>query len=196
MLAIELLNWHVLAAALSGAFAFAAAVPYIRDILKGGKTKPNVVSFGLWTIITVIAFAAQLEADLQKHQLSLSLVILGFFILNTFAITILGLCGYGYVESGLVKTVLTVRKIARRYGRAKAKHFALAVFKKYGEFEVACLVSAVLAIVLWQITGPSIAIFFCVVGDLAYPVYLLGMNGAIFVLAYFSLRYPRKRFPW
>ena len=56
---ISLVHWLVIISAvlsLSGAFA------YIRDIFRG-KTKPNLVSWGLWALAPLIATGAALSAD-------------------------------------------------------------------------------------------------------------------------------------
>ena len=193
----QLLNWHVVAAALSGAFAFLAEFLYIRDIIRGGETKPNAVSFFLWTVLQTIALVAQIKAGA-----SLSIVLITCVTLSTAVITVLALVGYGY--------------------------------RKYGKIDLSCLVLAVAAIVLWQITGrPVLAIVLAIIGDffaslptvaktyreprsehltawalitvasvlgvlsadpdaanLAFPVYLVAMNGAIFSLAYFGRKKP------
>ena len=92
MSANELLNWHILAAALSGVFAVWSVYPYVRDILReGGETKPNAVSFFLWTVCELIALTAQIKAGW-----SWSIVIMGFFVFNTTLIFVLSVIGYGY----------------------------------------------------------------------------------------------------
>ena len=55
------MNWHELVGIASGVLAFLTVVPYVWDIL-GRITKPNVVTYLVWTLLQSIAIVAQLEA--------------------------------------------------------------------------------------------------------------------------------------
>lgn len=128
-----MLDWHILVGVVSGIVQISAIVPYIRDMLRG-TTRPNIVSWALWTLIQVIAIAAQLSAGA-----SWSIILLFAMTFNTSLVTILGLIGYGY--------------------------------KKYSWLDWGCLVLAILAIVLWQITNqPLIALVLAIVADLIIAI--------------------------
>lgn len=79
-----------LAGILSGILQIASVVPYLRGMLRR-ETKPNLVSFSLWTIIQAIAVVAQVQSGW-----SWSAVILIAVTINCFLITLLGLKGYGF----------------------------------------------------------------------------------------------------
>src|SRR6185369_12883158 len=81
-----------LAGILSGILQIASVVPYLRGMLRR-ETKPNLVSFSLWTIIQAIAVVAQVQSGW-----SWSAVILIAVTINCFLITLLGLKGYGFKQ--------------------------------------------------------------------------------------------------
>ena len=197
----QLLNWHVAAAALSGVLAVVAMTFYICGILRGGETRPNAVSFFLWTVLQAIALVAQIRAGA-----SLSVVLMFLITLDTAIITVLALVGYGY----------------RKYGKIDLFCFVLAVVTIV-LWQVTG--NPVLAIVL-AIVGDFFASFpttvktyreprsehltawalitaapvFSVlsadrldVANLAFPVYLVVMNGTIFSLAYFGRKSTSNR---
>ncbi len=56
---IAFVHWLVL---LSVAISFSGAIAYIRDMVKG-KSKPNLVTWGLWGFAPLIATGAALSAD-------------------------------------------------------------------------------------------------------------------------------------
>lgn len=187
------MNWHIVLAALSVVLEVGSLIPYLRSMARG-DTRPNAVSFGLWTVLQAIAFTAQASAGA-----SWSLIVVGVLTGSTLLITILALTGAGY--------------------------------RKYGLVDWLCLVSAIIAIIAWQVTGdPVAAIVFAIIGDicavtptivktyrephtehagawglitlgtffgalstekidaanLAFPIYLTVGNGVIFLLAYFG----------
>ena len=86
--------WHPALAVLSGVLAVAAIIPYVRDIFRG-TTRPNAVSWFLWTLLQGIALAAQVSAGA-----SWSVVLLVVITINTAAVTVLALIGYGYHAYG------------------------------------------------------------------------------------------------
>lgn len=65
--------------------------PYVRDILKG-TTKPNIVSWVTWTLLTGIATAAEIAG----HQY-VTAIFTSSAVLETAIIVLLGL-KYGYVK--------------------------------------------------------------------------------------------------
>lgn len=68
-----------------------SVIPYARDILKG-TTKPNIVSWITWTLLTGIATAAEIAA----HEY-VTAIFTGAAVLETAIIVVLGL-KYGYVK--------------------------------------------------------------------------------------------------
>lgn len=97
-----LLNWHVATAVLSGAFAIAAEVIYIRDIIYG-ETRPNAVSFLLWTALQAIALQAQLDVGPSWPALFMALITLGSAV-----VTVLAAIGFGYQKYGRIEFYCTV----------------------------------------------------------------------------------------
>jgi hypothetical protein len=71
-------------AIISGLLIIISAVPYLVDIVKG-KTKPNIVSWSTWTLLTTIATAAAFSSHAPRAAFltlgatvaTLSVVILG-----------------------------------------------------------------------------------------------------------------------
>ena len=170
--------------------------PYIRDILRGGETKPNAVSFFLWTVLQGIALVAQIKAGA-----SWSIVIVFFVTMNTAIITVLALIGYGY----------------RKYGKIDLFCFILAVAAIVGwQVTGSPVVAIILAVVAdffasyptvaktyreprsEQLTGWMLITIASILGvlstdrwdiaNLAFPMYLVLVNGTIFSLAYFGRR--------
>jgi len=76
---------------ISVALTLAAVLPYIRDILRG-TTKPNIVSWMTWTLLTGIATIAEISAhDYKTAIFTFSAT------LETLSIVLLGL-RYGYAK--------------------------------------------------------------------------------------------------
>ncbi len=69
----------------------ASVIPYARDILKG-TTKPNIVSWITWSLLTGIATAAEIAG----HQY-ITAIFTGSAVLETTIIVLLGL-KYGFVK--------------------------------------------------------------------------------------------------
>jgi hypothetical protein len=71
-------------AVISGLLIMVSALPYLKDIVKG-KTKPNIVSWATWTLLTSIATVAAFASGAPRAALltlgatlaTLSIVILG-----------------------------------------------------------------------------------------------------------------------
>ncbi len=69
----------------------ASVVPYARDILKG-TTKPNIVSWITWTLLTLVATIAEIAA----HEYTTA-IFTSSAVVETSIIVVLGL-KYGYVK--------------------------------------------------------------------------------------------------
>ena len=65
--------------------------PYIRDILKG-STKPNIVSWATWTLLTAVATIAEISAHEYRTAIFTS-----FAVIETLTIVLLGF-KYGYAK--------------------------------------------------------------------------------------------------
>lgn len=76
---------------LSAVITISAVIPYIRDILKG-KTKPNIVSWLTWTLLTGLATAALISANEYRAAF-----FTGAAGIATALVVILGL-RHGYVK--------------------------------------------------------------------------------------------------
>ncbi len=83
---------HELLGIIAGILALASAIPYIWDII-GGITKPNIVTYFVWTLLQGIAIVAQYEAGA-----SWSIFLIIGTTLNVGIISILSIVGYGYKE--------------------------------------------------------------------------------------------------
>ena len=84
------MDFHILMAVVAGFLTVVSAAPYVRDMLRG-TTKPNVVSWSLWTLIQGIFAAAQFASGA-----SLSIVLPAVEVTSTGLIVVLGLAGFGY----------------------------------------------------------------------------------------------------
>ena len=96
------MNWYEIAALVSGALTIIAFFPYVWDIFKG-TTRPNAISWGLWTLIHIIFISAQLSAGA-----SFSIVLPFGEFFGVALVTVLGLVGYGYKKYGLLDIVCLV----------------------------------------------------------------------------------------
>lgn len=189
-----LLDWHVVVGIASGVLSIASVVPYVRDMLKGGETKPNAVSFFLWTLLEFIALLAQI-----KSGASWSVIVVIAVTFNTGLVTVLALIGYGYREYGKIDIVCFLFAI-----------LAIILWQVTGQ-PVLAIVLAIVAdafaaiptliktykyphseqLLSWGlVTGAGLLGIFSTdivnAANLAYPIYLFLMNGAIFSLAYFG----------
>lgn len=87
-------DWHPALAIISGIVQILSVVPYVRDMF-WGRTRPNIVSWSLWTVLQSIALAAQLSAGF-----SWSMLLLAAMTLNTAFVVVLAARGYGYRQYG------------------------------------------------------------------------------------------------
>jgi len=95
------MDWHIIIGILAGVIQVYAVIPYIKEILHG-DTRPNIVSWGLWTFIQIVAIMVLLSS---AEGFSWSLVLLLATTFNTGLVTILCLKGYGYKQFGLVEKI-------------------------------------------------------------------------------------------
>ncbi len=76
---------------LAGLVTVGSAVPYIRDIIKG-VTKPNIVSWLTWTLLTGVATVAEFAAGEYRTA-----IFTGTAVLETTIIVLLGI-KYGHTK--------------------------------------------------------------------------------------------------
>ncbi len=196
-----MVNWHIAAAVISGILSVSSAVPYIRDILRGGDTRPNAVSWFLWTVLQSIILVATLKAGA-----SWSIVIVIFITINTTIVTILALIGYGYRKYGWLDAVCFVLAVVAiilwQLTGQPVLAILLAIFadlfasvptlvKTYHDPRSENVAGWFLIMLAALIGGFSTEIFNT--ANLAYPIYVFFMNGAIFSLAYFGRQWLRNR---
>lgn len=93
------MEWHLIVGIVAGIVQAISVVPYIKDMLHG-ETRPNVVTWFLWMVIQIIIIAAQFSAGA-----SWSVIILIVMTLNTMAVLLLCLKGYGYKKYGKIDFV-------------------------------------------------------------------------------------------
>jgi len=93
------MDWHVVVGAVAGVLSVAAIIPYLRDILRK-NTRPNLVSWSLWTVAVLITLAGQISAGASWS----ALLLIGATIENL-AVIVLALRGYGYTKFGRVEQV-------------------------------------------------------------------------------------------
>jgi len=118
---MDFFNFHLLLAIVSAALPLLGMPPYLKAILHG-TTRPNAVSYGLWSLQGIIDVAASISGG-AGWPVVFTLIL----TLNTVIIFTLSLIGYGY--------------------------------HKYGRLDLVCGILAVLAIIMWHITGnPLVAL--------------------------------------
>ncbi|MCX6702595.1 MAG: hypothetical protein NTW60_01895 [Candidatus Wolfebacteria bacterium] len=189
------MDWHQIIGIGAGVIQIISIIPYVKDIFKG-TTRPNIVSYFLWTVIQVIAIFAQFSAGA-----SWSLFILIASTFNTSLIFILCLAGYGYKEYGLTDKICFVLAIITIIVWQITKQplivLALAIFadflasvptilKAYRDPKSEMVLSWFMTVVSATIAGFSTTkIDFA---NLIYPVYAFLTNGTITWLAFFGQR--------
>src|SRR3989344_10830 len=195
----QLLNWQIVTAALSGVFAVAGGVFYIKDILQGGETKPNAVSFFLWTVLQAIALIAQIEAGA-----SLSVVLMFFVTINTAIVTVLAVVGYGYQKYGKVDFLCFISAVAAiALWQVTGNPVLAIILAIVGDF-LAALPTIVKTyreprsehLTAWAFVTAASALGVLSTdrldaANLAFPLYLVVGNGSIFALAYFGRKKKR-----
>jgi hypothetical protein len=122
------MDWRTAIGLLAAVITVGSIIPYILDIFRG-STKPNIVTWFLWTLNGSILSYAQFTAGASWT--------LGVLLAST-------------------STTAIVTVLAIRYGQAR-----------YGWIDGVCLLIAIGAIALWQITGnPLTAMVSCVVAEI------------------------------
>lgn len=178
---------------IAGILAFATGIPYIWNII-GGITKPNVVTYFVWTLLQTIAIIAQLEAGASW---SIFLVIGSTISIGI--IFLLSLTKYGYKEYSWVDTVALVLAGVAILVLLFTEHPVLAILLPI----VADAIGAIPTLVKtkkYPHTEDQLAWFIMIVAsalgilatekmdvaNLAYPIFLLFEAIVIFSLAHFT----------
>lgn len=186
---------HELIGIAAGVLAFGTAVPYIWNII-GGITKPNVVTYFVWTLLQSIAIFAQLKAGA-----SWSIFLLAGSTVSIAIIFVLSLTKYGYKQYTWVDTVALSLAGAAILVLVFTDHPVLAIFLPI----IADAIGAIPTIVKtrkYPHTEDRTAWFLMIVAsalgivatekmdvaNLAYPVFLLFEAIGIFSLAFFTKR--------
>lgn len=191
------MSWHLLIGILAGVIQVTAIVPYVKSILKR-ETQPNIVSWALWTLIQVIAIWIQLNAD---QGFSWSLILLLATTFNTGLVTILCLRGYGYKSFGWVEKLCLASALVAIGLYAWTDNATLSL-----TFDIiADLIAAVPTLVKtwkephteevvpWVMVSIAAALgaassTIIDVENLALPIYLALVNGAIAAVAFVGQR--------
>lgn len=186
---------HELLGIAAGVLAFATIIPYAWDII-GGITKPNVVTYFVWTVLQAIAIAGQYEAGA-----SWSVFLLIGTTVNTGLIFLLAIAGYGYKEYTRADTIAIVLAVPALLILAFTHHPVLAILlpviadgigaiptlvktRKHPETEerlawFLMIVASALGILATEKLD---------VANLLYPSFLLVEAVVIFCLAFFGKR--------
>ena len=191
------LDWHAFVGVASGVLSVASLIPYVRDILKGGDTKPNAVSFFLWTVLEVIVLMAQIRAGA-----SWSILILIGMTFNTTLVTILALAGYGHKEYGILELICAMLGLLAIVCWQLSGQPLLAILLCILADSFAAIPTLVKTyrnpqsehVLSWSLITLSalcaiVASNIFNIANLAYPIYSFFVNGSIFSFAYFG----RKR---
>lgn len=189
------MNWHQIIGILAGVIQIAAMVPYVKDILKG-ETRPNIVSWALWTLIQIIGIWVLLASP---EGYSWALILLTATTLNTGLVVILCLFGYGSRQFGKLELVCLVLALVAIALWITSKNAALTLI-----FDIlADVVAAIPTLVkTWrepysEAVLPWVMICFAAalgalsstiinIENLALPIYLALMNGSIAALAFYG----------
>ena len=186
---------HELIGIIAGILAFATGIPYIWNII-GGITKPNTVTYFVWTLLQSIAIFAQFEAGASW---SVFLVIGSTISIGI--IFLLSLTKYGYKEYSWVDTVALILAGIAILVLLFTDHPVLAIALPI----VADAIGAIPTLVKtkkYPHTEDQLAWFIMIIAsalgilatekfdfaNLLYPVFLLFEAIVIFSLAFFTKR--------
>jgi hypothetical protein len=97
---------HLYVGVLGGVIGFAAIFPYIASILRR-DSRPNVVSYALWSLLIGVSIWAQVDSGA-----SWSLIFMVGDLLSVLAVVALCAVGYGYGRYGRIEWVCTALAIA------------------------------------------------------------------------------------
>jgi hypothetical protein len=184
---------HQLIGIIAGVVAFAAIVPYIWDII-GGITKPNLVSYFIWTLLQSIAIVAQFQAGASWSVYFLMGSTLSCAIIFLLALTKCGYKEYGWIDAtALILAVVAIGVLIFTHHPVYA--LLLTIFadalgaiptvvktRKYPYTEnkfawTLTVISAMLGILATEKLD---------VANLAYPVFLLAESVLILAIAVFT----------
>ncbi len=186
-------SWHAVTATISAILSVVAVMPYLKDMLRG-ETRPNVISFTLWTILGTITLLAQIKAGW-----SLSIVVVTMTTLNALMITLLALFGYGYRKFGNVERYSLIFAVAAIIGWQLTSNPLVAI-----AFSILADVCALIPTLVKTYHAPesestaswAIITTAYILGvlstnridfaNLAMPLYLTCMGTAIWAMAYFG----------
>jgi len=191
------MNVHLLIGIVAAIVQLYAIVPYVKDILRR-ETRPNVVSWALWTLLQLIAIWIMVTST---DGFSWALFVLIAATLNTSFVVFLCLRGYGDKEFGFVeKACLAIALVAiGLYLVTKDAKLAIG-------FNIAADLVAAWPTIMKTAKDPrseawfpwflvSVAAALGVISseirdaeNLAFPVYLALVNGLIAAIAWFGQR--------
>ncbi|MGE5541162.1 MAG: hypothetical protein ACM3TU_02665 [Bacillota bacterium] len=184
---------HELIGIIAGLLAFGTGIPYIWNIL-GGITKPNVVTYFVWTLLQTIALIAQWRAGA-----SWSILLLLGSTVSVAIIFLLSLTKYGYKHYTPVDTIALLLAGLAVIILVFTDHPTLAILlpivadglgaiptivktKKYPHTEdqlawFLMIIASALGVIATEKMD---------VANLAYPIFLLFEATFIFSLAFFT----------
>jgi len=173
----------------SSVVSLAGTIPYIRDILRG-RTKPRIVSWLTWAILTGVAMVA----SYMDHQYP-SAILAACMTLNSVAVVVLGtvkhgrmlfdrfdiacqllvICGLGawYLFQSPAVAIVAVIVIDLIAGLPTLRH----AWRYPGEETAFVFTTACIASVITMFVAESFAIT-----AIAYPLYLILFNGFVVYL--------------
>ena len=104
------MNWHLLIGIAAAVVHLYAIVPYVKDVLRKDGVRPNVVSFALWTLLQLVAIGIMVTSS---DGFSWALFVLVASTFGTSFVVVLCLRGYGDDKFGLTeKLCLAIALVA------------------------------------------------------------------------------------
>ncbi|MEI6511054.1 MAG: hypothetical protein WCO25_03370 [Candidatus Uhrbacteria bacterium] len=196
------MNWHLLIGILAGIIQLAGTVPYVKDILRPGGTRPNVVSWSLWLVLQLVAIWIQVTS---AGGISWSVLYMVATALVMGLIVVLCLRGYGSKQFGLVEKICIPLAILAIACYVMTRNGALSLVFDIAAYMVAdaptifktwrdprseaafpwmiATIAAALGALSSTIMTPE---------NLALPIYLVIGNGLIAAFAFFGQRRKSK----
>jgi hypothetical protein len=187
------MNMYLLIGIVAGIVQLYAIIPYAKSIL-ARETRPNIVSWILWTLLQLVAIWIQATSG---EGFSWSLFLLLAMTFNTSLVVVLCLAGYGDKEFGIIEgaSLMLVAVAAGLYAFTRNGPWAI------GLNIVGDLIAASPTIVkTWrdpksEAVGPwaivTVAAALAVISvenpafeTVGFPAYLICANGLIAALAY------------
>ena len=184
------MNSHALFGALAGAIALAAFVPYLISI-RQGKTKPEKSAWWIWSLLMVVALAAQraqgaswsllltaayLAGNLAVAYLSLRHGYGRWRIRDSLAIVaaLLGVAGWYLTRNALVALLITMAVDFSGNWLIIAKSWRAPYTENLTSWWMQTVASACAVLAVGGLSS----------GAVIFPLYLLLMNGLTFVLIF------------